>query len=254
MAVNRRTFLQGAAGLAIGAELLAGDANVQSSATRTPSQTPAATTLPVAVAGVPLADSEIARAATDLGREAYPPYLFNHAARTFLLGALVGRALRLDFDPEVLYLACMLHDLGLTARFEGQLPFELQGAQAAREFLHSHSYDAAKTEVVWDGIAMHPSLMAQFKQPEIRLVAEGAAADVVGPDTSLISHARVDEVLAAFPRLQFKTAFLKTCAGVVSRHPGGATRSFMRDVGERMVPDFHPRNFCDVVAKAPFPE
>jgi hypothetical protein len=51
-----------------------------------------------------------------------------------------------------------------------------------------------------------------------------------------------------------KNSFLKTCAGVVRRHPGGATRSFMRDIGERYVPEFHPQNFCDLVIHAPFPE
>jgi hypothetical protein len=59
-------------------------------------------------------------------------------------------------------------------------------------------------------------------------------------------------VAAAFPRLNFKHSFLSTCSDIVRRHPGGATRSFMRDIGERNVPEFHPPNFCDVVLKAPF--
>jgi len=54
--------------------------------------------------------------------------------------------------------------------------------------------------------------------------------------------------------MQFKTSFLKTCANVVRKHPRGASRSFMRDVGDRYVADFHPPNFCDLVIRAPFPE
>jgi hypothetical protein len=210
--------------------------------------------LPTAVAGVRLVDSKIAKIATELTRTSSPAYLFNHAVRTFLFGSLVGRARRQSFDEEVLYLACILHDLGLTEQFQGDLPFEIQGAEAAKHFLEEHAYAPDKAGLVWDGIAMHPSLIGQFKQPEIALVGEGAGADVIGPDFSEIKKADVEAVLQAFPRLKFKDAFVKTCADVVRKHPRGASRSFMRDIGERYVPGFHPRNFCDLVVQAPFEE
>jgi hypothetical protein len=251
--MNRREFITGAAGFAIGAKLQHDNATT-SSLEGGRESSPKQLSFPSAVAGVRLVDSKIARDATQLGREAYPPYLFNHAVRTFLFGSLIGKKLRQRFDEEVLYLACILHDLGLTDRFEGELPFEIQGAQAAKPFLEQHAYAKDKTDVVWDGIAMHASVIGHYKQPEIRLVGEGAGADALGPDASQINKAEVDEILLAFPRLEFKNSFLKTCAGVVRRHPGGATRSFMRDIGERYVPEFHPQNFCDLVIRAPFPE
>jgi len=210
--------------------------------------------LPPVVAGVRLVDSKIARSATELSRATSPPYLFNHAARTFLFGSLVGRALGQKFDEELLYLACILHDLGLTQRFEGDLPFELQGAQAAKQFLEEQAYAKERVATVWDGIAMHASRIGQFKQPEIALVGQGAGADVLGPDVSQVKKSDVDEILKAFPRLKFKDAFVKTCADVVRKHPNGASQSFMRDIRERYVPEFHVPNFCDRVAQAPFPE
>jgi HD domain len=189
-----------------------------------------------------------------LSRAASPPYLFNHAVRTFLFGSLIGRALGVKFDQELLYLACILHDLGLTERFEGELPFEIQGAEAAKHFLEEQAYAKERAAIVWDGIAMHASLIGHYKQAEIKLVGEGAGADVVGPDVSQIKKTEVEEILKAFPRLQFKTAFVKTCTDVVRKHPGGAARSFMRDIGERYVQEFHPRSICDLIAQAPFPE
>jgi hypothetical protein len=134
------------------------------------------------------------------------------------------------------------------------LPFEIQGAEAAKRFLEGQGFPAARVATVWDGIAMHASLIGHYKQPEIRLVGEGAAADVVGPDPSQISKSDVDVILKAFPRLHFKSSFVTTCADVVRRHPGGASRSFMRDIGERRVANFRPRNFCDLIEQAPFPE
>jgi HD domain len=210
--------------------------------------------LPSAVAGVRLVDSEIARLATEVSRKQSPPYLFNHAVRTFLFGSLMGRATGQKFDEEVLYLACILHDLGLTERFEGDQPFEIQGAEAAKHFLEEHAYAKEKIGLVWDGIAMHVSPIGHFKQPEIALVGAGAGADVIQPDFSRIKKSDVTEIVEKFPRLQFKDAFLKTCAGVVRRHPQAASTSFMRDVRQRYVPEFNPGNFCDRVEKAPFSE
>ena len=195
---------------------------------------------PSAVAGVRLVDSKIAREATELSRSVSPLYLFNHAVRTFLFGSLIGRARGQSFDEELLYLACILHDLGLTEHFEGDLPFEIQGAESAKHFLEECAYGKEKAGIVWDGIAMHASIIGHYKQPEIALVGEGAGADVVGPDFSEIKKDDVAAIVKAFPRLRFKDTFLKACANVVRKHPRGASRSFMRDVGERYVPEFHP--------------
>jgi len=101
----------------------------------------------------------------------------------------------------MLYLACVLHDLGLTSRFEGDLPFEIQGAEAAQQFLSDHDVPREKVEVIWDGIALHASAVSGFKQPEVALVGEGAGADVLGADPAEIPRDKVEEVLKAFPRL-----------------------------------------------------
>jgi hypothetical protein len=87
----------------------------------------AAEPLPSSVAGVRIVDSGIVKVATELSQTVSPPYLFNHAMRAFLLGSLTGRVRGMKFDEELLYLACILHDLGLTERFSGEPPFEIQG-------------------------------------------------------------------------------------------------------------------------------
>ncbi|HMD15043.1 MAG TPA: HD domain-containing protein [Terriglobales bacterium] len=246
--MNRREAIRGLGALALGVvtqrAASAGPAAVQ----------PTTPPLPSIVAGVRLVDSEIATCAAELSRNVSPPYLFNHAVRTFLFASLTGRALGQKFDEEVLYLACILHDLGLTERFEGDTPFEIQGAETAKHFLEEHAYAKEKIGIVWDGIAMHPSAIGQYKQPEIALVGQGAAADVIEPDFSQIQKSDVEEIVKAFPRLKFKEEFVKTCADVVRKHPRGASNSFMRDIRDRYAPEFHPRNFCDRVEQAPFQE
>jgi hypothetical protein len=206
------------------------------------------------IAGIPLVDSVLCRKATELAQECYQPYLFSHAMRTYLFGALVGRSEKMDFDMELLYLACILHDIGLTSRFMGERPFEIEGAEAAQKFLERQGLSKVKSTIVWDGIAMHPLAIASFKQPEIALVSAGAGADVIGSDLDKIPESAKAAVVNAFPRLDFKHAFVKTCAGVVRQFPRGASRSFMRDIGERNVEQFHPTNICDLIEGAPFKE
>jgi len=211
-------------------------------------------TWPLTVAGVRMIDSRIALAATEMCRAAYSPYLFHHAMRTFLFGSLIGRARGLQFDDELLYLASVMHDLGLTQQFAGDLPFEIQGAEVAKRFLKGQEYSRERAEVVWDGIAMHCLAIGGYKRPEIALVGEGAGADVLGPDPAEIRKEDTAAVLQAFPRLRFKNNFLKTCADTVAKHPRAAGRTFMRDVAERYVSGFRPRNFCDLLDQAPFEE
>jgi hypothetical protein len=253
--MKRRDLIKALGAVALSGSISARGVHVQSPSPSksTESSTPLGP-LPKVVAGIAIVDSKIATDATKLAQEASPPFLFNHAARTFLFGALIGKASGLKVDYELLYIACILHDIGLTEQFVGDLPFEIQGAQAASRFLEQNGLAKDKSEIVWDAIAMHASKIAQFKQPEIALVGAGAGADAVGPDFSVIKKSDVSEVVRAFPRLKFKDEFVKTCAGVVRQHPRGASRGFMREIGERYVPDFHPWNICDAITQAPFDE
>jgi hypothetical protein len=243
--MKRRKFALGMNAVVLGSLL----ANGGSARARAPSNVG-----PRKVAGIPIIDTPIAKAANALAQSASAPYLYNHALRTYLFGALIGQAAKLKFDDELLYLACVLHDLGLTQQFMGTRPFEIEGAIAAEQFLRKQGLSVARAAVIWDGIAMHPLAISQYKRPEIALVGAGAGADVVGAGLDHVSAADRDAVLQAFPRLGFKSAFVATCADVVQRHPAGAARTFMRDIGERNVPGFKVANICDAIEHAPFNE
>lgn len=206
------------------------------------------------VGGVPVPDSALANKAAAIARECSEPHLFNHAMRTYLFGALSGMGDKLTFDHELLYIGCILHDIGLTSRYMGDLPFEIQGAEAARKFLESEGVPKEKWSVVWDGIALHAQAASEFKQPEIMLVGAGAGIDVVGGGLKDLPQKSVNEILTAYPRLKFKQAFVATCADVIRKHPRAAGSGFMRDIRERYVPEFKPRNICDAIEKAPFEE
>src|ERR1700690_3269960 len=91
------------------------------------------------ISGVRVPDSKLAREATQFIRDTESNFLFQPSTRVYFWGALAGRRKGLTFDPELFYTAAMFHDVGLTAGFrKSRLRFEVDGANAARDFLRSH--------------------------------------------------------------------------------------------------------------------
>src|SRR5271165_647720 len=108
------------------------------------------------VAGIKIPDSKLAREATDLLREHGTPLLFAHSLRVYLFGSLRGRHRGLSVDHELLYFGAVFHDLGLTPKYRSQdHRFEIDGANAAQEFLRTNGVDEATAGIVWDAISLH---------------------------------------------------------------------------------------------------
>ena len=165
-------------------------------------------------------DSEICQKATRLVAEVSSKPLCNHCLRTFFFGALLGQRDRLKYDHELLYLGAVLHDLGLTEPFDGEQRFEVDGADAARAFVVEHGLPEEKAEIVWDAIALHTSIgIAARKRPEIALVHLGAGADVAGMRLADIAPETVEQVIDAYPRLDFNHAMMELLVSQVKRKP-----------------------------------
>src|SRR4029079_7052955 len=148
-------------------------------------------------------DSKLAREATDLVREHGTPLLLAHSLRVYLFGSIHGRQRGWDFDHELFYVGAMFHDLGLTARYRSpDHRFEVDGANAARDFLRANGVGEEAVGVVWDAIALHTTPEIPWhKRPEIALVNGGAAADVVGDGLDEIAEEDRASILAAYPRV-----------------------------------------------------
>jgi HD superfamily phosphodiesterase len=70
----------------------------------------------------------------DYARANSEPYLFNHAVRSWLFAVRLGQLQGIHHDAEVVAVGTLLHDLGLTNSFTGPRRFEIEGAEAARDF------------------------------------------------------------------------------------------------------------------------
>ena len=108
------------------------------------------------IAGIRIPDSKLAREATGLLREHGTPLLYAHSLRVFLFGSLRGRHRGLQVDPELLYVGAVFHDFGLTPSYRSRdHRFEVDGANAARDFLRANGIDDESAGVVCSAIASH---------------------------------------------------------------------------------------------------
>jgi hypothetical protein len=205
------------------------------------------------ICGVRLPDSPLCAATTEYARSVSDPFLFNHVMRSYVFAELCGQHSGAAHDSELLYVACVLHDLGLTSIAPARERFEIEGADAARTFLSRHGMSDRALDTVWDAIALHTTMaIPQRKCAEIALCQLGIAVDVgvapidVGP--------ALPDLLAAFPRLGFKRALVDALAHLYHRDPAAAASHAVADACERRVPGFRRFHLCDVLDASPFSE
>src|ERR1700716_3492404 len=134
------------------------------------------------IEGIRVPDSSLARAITQLVRDTESALLFHHSSRVYYWGALAGKRRALKFDPELLYAGAMFHDMGLTpAHRSADQRFEVDGANAARDFLRSHGIGQDDIDTVWTAIALHTTPgIPRHMHPVVALVTAGVEMDVLG--------------------------------------------------------------------------
>ncbi len=175
---------------------------------------------PLSLDALPIPDSELARAATALVESCEPPYLLHHSVRSYLFGAAVGTHLGWRYDAEVLYLAAVMHDIGLVEPYDGEGSFELNGARAARSFLDEQGAATERAERVHEAIALHSAVgIAGARSDETALLHFGAGVDVIGYRAEDVAPATRVAITEAWPRLGFKRAFTEVLEKQVARKP-----------------------------------
>jgi HD domain-containing protein len=156
----------------------------------------------VKIDGVWIPDTKMTRDVTELVRDTETELLFNHSTRVYLFGALTGKRRNLKFDPELLYVGAMFHDMGLTEKYQtSQNRFEVDSANAAREFLRCYGVPETEIETVWDAVALHTTPgIPEHKRAEVALLTSGVEMDVMGIAYEQFTENQRDAVVAAYPR------------------------------------------------------
>ncbi|WP_040716672.1 cyanamide hydratase [Nocardia veterana] len=165
----------------------------------------------ITVAAAP-PDSRLARQATDLAEEIYGEQLLAHCVRCWYFGDVFAQLGNLRYDPELFYIACLLHDAGLTDRFRPPAEaacFAVHGGAAARDTLTGWGAEQRFADTVADAIAVHMDVRVPVDSGvEAHLLHAGAHLDVAGVRCGDVPREVLAEILRRCPRADFATVFL----------------------------------------------
>ena len=210
----------------------------------------------MAAATVQIPDTKLAKEAHDILREYSTELLYNHSNRVFLFAAQQGKQRKLAFDPELLYVSAAFHDLGLLSEYSSKSErFEVDGANAVRQFLTAHDIPEEKAQTAWEAIALHTTPgVTQYMRPEVALLFTGVGLDVLGEGLDDFPADLRREIVEAYPRTDFKAEIVQAFFGGFAHKPASTWGTVKADVCERYIPGYKSPNFCDLIAHSPFPD
>jgi HD superfamily phosphodiesterase len=202
------------------------------------------------IGGIAIPDSKLAREVTEFIRDSESPLLFHHSSRVYYFGAIAGKQRGLTFDAELLYAGAMFHDMGLTAAHSSRCErFEVDGANAARDFLHGRGISQSDIDLVWAAIALHTTPgIPQHMHPVIALVTAGVEMDVLGLTYDRYSAAEREQIVHAHPRdAHFKEDIIQAFYDGIRHKPETTFGNVKADVLADKDPGFRRGNFCSVI-------
>jgi HD superfamily phosphodiesterase len=200
--------------------------------------------------GISIPDSKLAREITEFVRDTESPLLFHHSSRVYYFGALAGKQRGLKFDPELLYAGAMFHDMGLTHQHSSAHDrFEVDGANAASDFLRQRGISEHDVETVWTAIALHTTPgIPQYMRPVIALVTAGVEMDVLGMKYDTYPEDIRNAIVTAHPRTSdFKEDIIQTFYDGIKHKPDTTFGNVKADVIADKESHFHRGNFCSII-------
>ena len=208
------------------------------------------------IGGVTVPDTPLVARAMEEARAVSEPYLFNHAVRSWLFAVQIAELQGVHPDEEVVAVASLLHDVGLTKKYEGERRFEVEGADAARRLAREGGMDDRRAQLLWYTVALNATLsLSPYAEPEVGICTVGAGVDFAGFLSDRIPRKIMASILADFPRLQMKRQFRDSLCGIARARPQATYDNFVRDFGERFVAGYKPQiSTVDLLSNAPFEE
>jgi hypothetical protein len=202
--------------------------------------------------GVP--DSKLTREATGILREFSTPLLFNHSHRVFFWANEQGRQAEQKFDAELLFVCAAFHDLGLLKKFSSEKDrFEVDGANAVRQFLEHHGVPNVRIQTAWDAIALHTTPgVAAYKPIEVELLYNGVGLDVLGIGYEDFPKDIREKVVADYPRVDFKSGIAKAFLGGFEHKTTTAEGTCNEDICSHFIRNYKRSNFYGQIQNSPF--
>jgi hypothetical protein len=191
--------------------------------------------------GMPVPDSTVAGRSEELIADVAPAFLVNHSVRAYVWAVELAAHDKLEFDPEILYVSALLHDIGLVPAYDMGACFEIDGAIAAERFALQQGQSAERAHAIYDAIALHMLAgVPAGSANEVALLNDSTGVDVAGYRIGDVRPEAIPEVVGAYPRLDFKREFAALFVDQATRKPSCR------------VAEMVATGKLDAIAKAPF--
>lgn len=172
---------------------------------------------------ISLPTDPIAVQALELATTHEHPAVLNHSVRTYLHATATAARSNIDYSADLLFLACILHDIGATDAYDGAKRFEVDGADGAAAFLTEQGMGAADVDQVWEAIALHTSPhIAERRGPVTMLTRLGVLADFGAGSTGGTDRATIEQ---RYPRLDIERVLAGAVVAQALRNPDKAPAS-----------------------------
>src|SRR5271168_3243030 len=159
------------------------------------------------------------------------------------------------FDVELLFVRAAFHDLGLLKKFSSADDrFEVDSANAVRQFLEHHDVSAARIQVAWDAISLHttPGIVAH-KPIEVELLYNGVGLDVLGIGYEQFPREVRDSVVVRFPRVNFKQEIALAFLRGFEHKTQTAEGTCNEDICSHFIRNYRRSNFYEQIRDSSFP-
>jgi hypothetical protein len=172
--------------------------------------------------------SVLTRAAEQQAQQRLSPTLLNHSYRTYVFGAALGTLEDVEVDRELLFVAAMLHDIGLSGPAQ-PVDFTLASARVARDVAETVGLSTAATETVRSAITMHHSPGVTPADGAVAyLLSAGAGVDVMGLRSWKLPADVLAKTVLERPRIAFKREFSAAFRAEAAAVPSGRARLLRR--------------------------
>ena len=185
--------------------------------------------------GIP--DSALARRTERLVREVSPAFLTNHSFRSHAWSVALAERDGIRFDPELLYVAALLHDIGLVPKFDSGACFESDGAAVAADLAAHEGWPQERRRALAEAIRLHVATeIALDDGPEAYLLWHATGLDVTGHRYDDVDSRRIATVLSDYPRLDFAAGFTHLLQGQAGRKPDcWAAKAIQNGIADRIL-------------------
>jgi HD superfamily phosphodiesterase len=168
-----------------------------------------------------------------------PPFLGSHSHRTYAWARIIATQSGIpegEVDDELLYVTCLLHDLGLSEAPPWQSQpgcFTLVGAQALRRIGTAAGWDHERIRRGEEAITLHMNPRVSAKRGlEAHLLTRASQLDAMGVGLSRVTRDCRNRVFASYPKNGQQKRGFSALFGMAHHRPKSRARMY-RYLGSR---------------------